>query len=197
MKRIVCVGDALTLGVRTTRGYPEHLWEILHRGQDGGRPANVLVHNAGLPVGSTLVDVVRALPATFAPLGRVHVAVLLAPPYDARGGGTPPREFRALLEQAVVTLGELTKGDDAGAVVLATPTPIGSTEVRGFARPSRRWVVKAAEVVRDVGHEHELQVANLHEMPVEHLADGVHLKPTGYRWVAEAIAAEVRRTGVL
>jgi len=191
VKRIVCIGDALTLGVRTTRGYPEHLWELLHLGGEGAAPLNVLVQNAGLQAGATLVDVVRALPATLSPLGRVHVAVLLAPPYDARGGGTPPREFRALLEQAVVTLRALVAPDD-GRVVLATPTPIGPTTVRGFARPSRRWVAKAAELVLEAGRDHEVPVVQLHEMPAELLADGVHLKPAGYRWVAEQMAGEVR-----
>ena len=190
MKRIVCIGDALTLGVRTTRGYPEHLWDLLHLGE-GATPLDVLVQNAGLQAGSTLVDVVRSLPATFAPLGRVHVAVLMAPPYDARGGGTPPREFRALLEQAVATLHALVAPDD-GRVVLATPTPIGPTTVRGFSRPSRRWIGKAAELVLEVGREHEVPVVQLHEMPAELLADGVHLKPAGYRWVAEQMAGEVR-----
>lgn len=191
MNRIVCVGDALTRGVRTTRGYPEHLWELLNLGSDGACPMGALVHNAGLPPGSKLLDVLHALPGTYAPLGRVSLTVLLAPPYEARGGGTPPNEFRALLEQVVYHL-QAAVGDDRG-VILATPTPIGPSTVRGFARPSRRWIEKAAKVVQEVGAEHGLQVVAAHELPVELLADGVHLKPAGYRWVAEQVAPAVRR----
>lgn len=184
MRRVLCIGDPITFGVRSTRGYPEHLWDILNH--DMVAPVSCTVHNAGLASGC-LVDVLRALPASLALQPTWTVAVLLAPPYDARGGGTPPREFGALLEQAAHALSE-----GASRVILCSPTPIGESDTRGFARPSRRWIPKAAELVRDLAKAYQIPFVALHEMPRELLADAVHPKPAGYRWIADQLAPVVR-----
>lgn len=200
MKRILCIGDAVTLGVRSTRGYPEHLWEILTSSGQVAIPGGVLVQNAGLSEGG-LVDVLRRLPSAFG-IAQADVVVLLAPPFDARGGGTPPREFRALMVQTVEAALSMQgrQAQTSGlprTMVLCSPTPIGETDgqrghVRSFGRPSRRWVPKAAEIVREVAADHGLPYVDLHEMPRDLLADSVHLKPAGYRWVAEMVAPVVR-----
>lgn len=181
MRRIVCIGDAVTHGARATRGYPEHLWEQLR----DTRP--LIVHNAGLREGG-LVDVLRAIPSVSTTFRNATLAVLLVPPYDAKGSGANPREHRLLLEQTV----ELALGC-FGGLVLCSPTPIGdSATVRGFGRPSRRWIPKAAEITEEVARDHELHFVPLHKMDRALLADSVHPRPEGYRWIASQLAPVIR-----
>lgn len=183
--RIACLGGSNTLGVRTTRGYPEHLPYLLP-----GRP---LVYNLGLPGGKTL-DVLRGLPAAFRSLpGDVDVAVFGVPLHDAQGGGVPPKELEALLglliDQVV---------DYRCKLILCTPTPIvqDKGEVRGFGRPSRRWIEKAVQVIETMATSEDRHsvaaVCRWHLMDKALLADAIHPGPAGCRWQAEVVAEAVK-----
>lgn len=181
-RTILCIGGSTTLGVRSTRGYPEHLAQHL-----GG----VLVVNRGIASGR-LLDVLRQLPAdlTLVPW-RPSVLLVGLPLHDARGGGTPPSELAALLGQ-VVDWGVAR----CGRVVLCTPTPVGAAPlapVRGFVRGSRRWVTKGAQVVRDVATEYRLPVVEWADMPSARLVDVAHPGPDGYRWMAERALPAVQQ----
>ncbi len=178
--RIACLGGSNTLGVRTTRGYPEHLPYLLP-----GRP---IVYNLGIPGAKTL-DVLRGLPAAFRSLpGAVDVAIFGLPFHDAQGGGVPPKELEALLglliDQVV---------DYRCKLILCTPTPIAipadqKGEVKGFGRPSRRWIEKAVQVVATSAAALDLPVVPWHTMPKELLADAVHPSPAGCLWQAQQVA---------
>mgnify|MGYP001612663634 CR=1 FL=1 len=170
---ILCVGGSTTLGVRSTRGYPEHIAQQL-----GG----VLVANRGI-AGGRLVDVLRQLPSDLLLVGGPAVLLVGLPLHDAQGGGTPPSELGVLLGQ-VVQWGTA----HCSQVVLCTPTPIGAAPlapVRGFVRASRRWVAKGAQEVRDVAAEYDLPVVAWDDMPPERLVDVAHPGPAGYRWMAD------------
>ena len=92
---IACLGGSNTLGVRTTRGYPEHLPSVM------GEP-RPFVFNRGLPGAKTL-DVLRGLPEALFPLESLDVVVFGSPTHDAQGTGVPPRELRELLELVIVS----------------------------------------------------------------------------------------------
>ena len=179
MHRIACLGGSTTAGVRTTRGYPEHLPFMLA----GliGRQTRPLVFNRGIP-GGKLLDVLRQLPAELGLL-KPSVVVMGLPLHDAQGGGVPPRELEALLTLLV----DQVKAVGA-QLVLCTPTPILGGSVRGFGRPSRRWVEKAAQVAQQVAACHDLPLVEWHQMDAGLLADGVHPTPQGCVWQAQQVA---------
>ena len=173
MQTILCVGGSATLGVRSTRGYPEHIAQLL----DGP-----LVCNRGI-AGGRVIDVLRQLPADLALVRRPDLLLVGLPLHDAQGGGTPPSELGALLAQ-MADWGRAC----CGQVVLCTPTPIGAAPmgpVRGFVRAARRWVPKGAQVVREVAAAYGLPVVEWADMPVERLVDVAHPGPQGYRWMAD------------
>lgn len=183
--KILCLGDPVSRGARATRGYPENLWEVLRA---GGLP--VLVHNAGLERG-TLSDVLRATPAAIEAFP-ADVVVLLAPVYDSKGGGTAPGAYRSMLEQTVELARCLLqeRRGEPPIVLLGGPTPVGEkANVQGFARPARRWIPKAAEAASRVAQMQDVLFVPLHEMDPALLADSIHPKPDGYRWIAERVAA--------
>lgn len=183
MRSVLCVGGSETAGVRTTRGWPEHLSSALDA--DG---CGALVYNRGR-AGARLLDVLRQLPDDLQVCPRPDVLVVAIPRHDARAGGTPPSELRALLETVL-------RWAPAGRVVLCTPLPVGAAPlgpVRGFARPARRWVEKGSRVLRDVAIDHDAQVVTWDTMPTELLADVAHPGPNGYRWLAEQVRPAVRR----
>ncbi len=181
---VLCVGGSTTLGVRSTRAYPEHLAEALRA---GGRPG-ALVANRGV-AGARLLDVLRRLPADLQAVPRPAVLVVHVPLHDARGGGTPPSELAVLLGQ-VLAWGR----EHCGEVVVCTPTPVGSAPLapaRGFARPARRWVAKGAHVARTVAADHGVTLVDWSGMPRELLADVAHPGPRGHGWLAEQLAPAV------
>lgn len=178
---VICTGGSETLGVRSTRGYPEHLGEMLHNMQ-----IPCLVQNCGV-AGDKLVDMLRRLPILLAtaPRGRHVVLVMALPLHDAQGGGTPPAELITLLQQAV------TWGMNfSDAMLLCTPTPIGVSPlapVRGFVRSSRRWVdQRGVSAVKDVAATNKIDIVEWHTMDKSHLIDVAHPGPAGYRWKALA-----------
>jgi hypothetical protein len=178
-KFIACLGGSNTLGVRTTRGYPEHLPAMFS--------PTPFVFNRGL-AGAKTLDVLRHLPEDMALMDRVDTVVFGLPTHDAQGTGVPPSELRALVE---VLLHQLLLTE--ARIVLCTPTPVvTASPVRGFGRPSRRWVEKAVQVIETIGAEHEIPVVRWHTMPLGLMADAVHPGPGGCRWQAEQVAAALK-----
>lgn len=183
--KVLCLGGSNTRGVRTTRGYPEHLWSVM-----GPAHGNIEVHNRGIQ-GGRLLDVLRQVADDLHVIREPHVVVVGIPTHDAQGGGTPPNELRALLEQVIAHLLGHTS-----AILLAEPTPIVGAEppVRGFGRPSRRWCAKAAAVAQATATANDLPTPiPWLGMPPELLCDGVHPGPAGYRWMAEQAVPLVRK----
>lgn len=170
-RRVLCLGGSTTIGVRSTRGWPEHLQQSL--------VGKALVHNAGHQ-GDRLVDVLRRIPEML-PMMRHQTIIVQMPLHDARGGGLPPAEMGILLQQVISWCQEA----EPMLLCLASPTPILNTgaPVLGFGRPSRRWLLKAARVVEEVAAENELLFLPFHELPVEGMLDQVHPGKLGYAWL--------------
>lgn len=175
-KIIDCYGDALTFGVRSTRGWPEHLWALL---QEQGK--TVVVRNRGLPAPAKAQDVLRAINAS---TDRGDVAILACPAYDAYGSGTPPKEYQALLSQAFFALSQRYD-----LVLGCVPTPIiaHSGQPRSFGRTSRRWYKNGAKAAVEAMEEQEIKIIRISDISPDLLADGVHPTPNGYRWIAAEI----------
>jgi len=171
---IVCLGGSVCYGLRSTRGWPDHLW-ALGRGtwtvQNWARPdlnLREVVHE------TRRVD-----------WSSVTTAILQVGTEDARGSGTPPSEFVALLEQAVGTVSALAPDAE---ILVCTPTPIGHTEVPGYRHSSRRWVRRVSPAVAAMADAWDVGIVRLHDMPEGLLADGVFPSPDGYAWIADRVA---------
>ena len=180
MVKILCLGDALTHGVRSTRGWPEHLWANLD-------PATVIMLNRGLPPPAKVADVLRAMDLSMV---KPDICIIGAPIYDAKIC-TPPKEYGLLLSQAVCHALIYSK-----RVILCTPTPIFARDgqPQGFGRDARRWLPKAVSAVHSAVEtidDPRLHGVNLSGMPEALLSDGVHPKPDGYKWIAEQLVRPV------
>lgn len=172
---ILCLGGNVCLGARSPRGWPEHLWQATG--------ANVV--NGGI-VGARLVDVVRSVPHQ--PQGPWSWVVIQTGAYDARGGGTPPAEYTALLVQCVEAI--RSRWPDA-RVAVCTPTPVSpSCAVRGFNRSARRWISRVATAVHELDVD-DVVIVDLHDLPVDLLADGVHPSPAGSSEIAARVARAI------
>lgn len=172
MMTVLVLGGSVAAGARSTRGWPEFLWErtrldVINLAESGFR----------------MLDVVRAVPLV--PPRSYSAVVIQAGAYDARGGGTPPREFLALVEQAVASC--RSRWPEA-RIVVCTPTPISrECSVSGFNRSARRWVTRVApEVTRAVGDD--ALVVDLADLDPGLLADGVHPSRTGASEIARRVA---------
>jgi len=179
-RKILCLGGSTTIGVRSTRGWPEHLQQTL--------VGKALVHNAG-EAGARLVDILRGLPQVLHYHRGPKAIIIQVPLHDARGGGLPPSEVGILLQQIVDWCGEV----DPQIICLATPTPIITIggAVEGFNRPSRRWHPKAVQVVTELAEELSLPLIPFHLLSVDGMIDQVHPGRRGYEWMGQTAAATV------
>lgn len=166
--KVLCLGGNVCLGARGPRGWPEHLWELT-----GAQVVNAAIR------GARLVDVVRAIPMI--QVSGPDLVVIQVGAYDARGGGTPPTDFLALLMQGQEAC--LDRWPDC-EVAICTPTPIGQSQLPGFNRSARRWVERVAPLVEQV----EAIVVRLHDLSPDLFADGVHPTQAGAREIASRVA---------
>jgi len=171
--RILVVGGAVAAGARTYRGWPELLWELT-----GSEVVNVA------ETGVRMLDVLRSVPR--APGSSYDVVVVEATVYDARGGGTPPSEFAALVEQTADIV--VSRWPEAEVLVLS-PTPISrDCSVSGFNRSARRWLRRVLPELQALDAVSVLDVSGL---DLSLLPDGLHPSIEGAREIAGLVASQI------
>lgn len=168
--RIVAYGDTTVAAPRCQRGWAEHLY----------RPGREI---APVPVrGGRLLDAARGAASVVRLWAPWQVLVLQFGIFDARGGGTPPREVEALLRQ---TIGTLVHGGPV--LVLAPIPPVAGCTVSGFGREARRWIDKNAGVWQRVVDEHHPAKLLTVTMPDGELIDRAWPSPAGHMRIATEI----------
>lgn len=201
---VACLGDSLTSGARAEHdghaglGFPEWLPLVLDRAVPSAldvEPMEWAVLNRGI-AGQTTRQILDRAPGVSRELASCAGArwfVLLAGTNDAKA--CPPLlEWETLYRQAVHWARRT-----GSPVILGTLPPIVSAAMPVFPTGADAWRLEANRAIRTIAAELDgrptvVRVAELEDLPVEHLVDGVHLTAAGNREVALRVARAMTGT---
>lgn len=192
---VCCLGDSLTAGARALLGYPELLPALM-------RSNNMLTEwatkNFGIS-GQTTREILDRTPAAVGWLAAQTGAkrfVLLAGTNDSKAGGKQSISVDQWEDLYRQILHWPRRHGVPSVVCTFPPLEANTQQMPYFTDRSRAWLDEATKRVRSIQEEMDCEpvpvtLCELADMPMGFLADGVHLKPSGYRWMAGRIATSL------
>lgn len=188
---VACLGDSLTYGARAQVGYPELLPDLM---RNEGSATEWAIRNFGVSKETTrqVLDRTPAAVGWLAGQPGAKQLVLLAGTNDSKGAGQGMSldQWESLYRQIVHWPRRY-----GIPLVLCTFPPLepDTREMPYFTDRSREWLLEANGRIRTMqGELHcapaPVVLCDLADMPIGYLCDGVHLKPSGYAWLARRIA---------
>ncbi|HKE18809.1 MAG TPA: SGNH/GDSL hydrolase family protein [Kofleriaceae bacterium] len=179
---IICQGDSLTFGSRDPDGmsYPLYLGRLL---SEKHRQTWVTV-NFGVP-GECWAEVWRRNYREIASVPEASEICLWVGTNDAWKG-------RSFDESITACEAVLDQCRAAGRHVYLGTLP----GKRGFGAPREPWAMndvikKLNEAYVRIAEQRGLTLVPLHDLPVEHFCDGIHITQAGNKWVAAQFAAAI------
>lgn len=189
---VCCLGDSLTAGARALLGYPELLPDLM---RDTEARTEWATRNFGVSGETTrqILDRTPGVVGWLASQAGARRLVLLAGTNDSKAGGSQTisvDQWESLYRQIL----HWPRRHGIPSVVCTFPPLEANTrEMPFFTDRSRAWLEEASTRVRKLQEELNCEpvpvtLCEMADMPPSHLADGVHLKPSGYAWMAARIA---------
>lgn len=189
---IGCLGDSLTFGARAHLGYPELLPDLL-RSADPDGDTEWITLNRGISGQATrqVLDRAPGVVRELAGMPGARWLVVCTGTNDSKAGGSQTitvDQYASLYRQIL----HWPRRHAIPSVVCTLP-PIAPNQMPYFTDRSAEWLARANVAIREMQAEMDcepapIRLCDLADMPPSYLADGVHLRPAGYAWMAARIA---------